>query len=504
MSNGGLNSTMSDSNMIATNIRELNGLLDVAVDAGDSWGRLSPLERSRYLRGVAGALDEASEELIALASEECHLGEARLSGELIRTTSQLRLFAEVLEDGAYLGAMVDHTEPQWPSGPRPDLRRMLVPIGPVVVFGAGNFPFAFGVAGGDTSSALAAGCPVVHKVHPGYPRLARRTSEVLRGAVPDGVFSLIVGDEVGRAAIVDDRVQAGAFTGSLAGGRALFDLAVGRPHPIPFYAEMGSLNPVFVTAGATAKRKAEIVAGYVGSFTLGTGQFCTKPGLLFVPDGAFCDADLISAVASVSSTPMLNMRIESSFIAGLKRLKAIPEVRVLVAGSSSEMGTSPSLLTVTVRDLLASRYELLQECFGPMSLVVTYEDETELLAAAEALEGQLTISIFAEEDEAVVGRLMDAAWRRAGRVLWNEWPTGVSVTWAMNHGGPYPATTSPLYTSVGTTSIERFLRPVAYQSVPDRLLPDALKEANPLHLPRRVDGNLEAVDSSVRSQGQAR
>ncbi|MHB1734401.1 MAG: aldehyde dehydrogenase (NADP(+)) [Ferrimicrobium acidiphilum] len=487
--------------MIATSIVELNGLLDAAVDAGDSWGVLSPLERSRYLRVVADALDDASGELISLAMDECHIAEARLSGELVRTTSQLRLFAEVLEDGAYLGAIVDHPQPQWPPGPRPDLRRMLVPIGPAVVFGAGNFPFAFGVAGGDTSSALAAGCSVVHKAHPGYPRLAKRTSEVLRGIVPDGVFSLIFGDEAGRAAIVDERVQAGAFTGSLIGGRALFDLAVGRPHPIPFYAEMGSLNPVFVTAGAAAKRKGEIVAGYVGSFTLGTGQFCTKPGLLFVPDGAFWDADLSSAVASVSPAPMLNERIKSSFIAELERLKAIPDVRVLVAGSSSEAGTTPSLLTTTVRDLLALRDELLQECFGPTSIVVTYEDETELLAVAEALEGQLTISVFAEEGEAVVERLVDVAHRRAGRVLWNQWPTGVSVTWAMNHGGPYPATTSPLHTSVGTTAIERFLRPVAYQSVPDRLLPHALKEANPLRLPRRVDGNLEVVDSSTRPRG---
>lgn len=489
---------MPDQSSTPTSPTELDAALDAAVDAADRWGALSPSERADQLRAVAGGLDDASDELVALAEEESHLAEARLRGELVRTTSQLRLFAEVLEDGAYLGVVIDHPDPQWSSGPRPDLRRTLVPIGPTVVFGASNFPFAFSVAGGDTASALAAGCPVVHKAHPGHLRLAARTGRVVRDALGSGVFALIVGDEAGRAAVTDERMQAAAFTGSLAGGRALFDLAVGRPRPIPFYGELGSLNPVFVTAAAAAARKEEILAGYVASFTLGAGQFCTKPGLLFVPAGTFEDADLVAAVAATPAAPLLNERIRSGFTGGLERLVSSSAVRTVATGSNSEAGVAPSVFATTVPQLLAHRDELLHECFGPASLVVTYDDEAELLAAAEALEGQLTAGVHGEEGDPVAPRLLETARRRAGRILWNGWPTGVSVTWAMHHGGPYPATTSPLHTSVGPAAIERFLRPVTYESVPDGLLPLALQEANPLRLPRRVDGHLEAAPAPIR------
>lgn len=482
---------MPDPSSTPTNPAELDALLGAAVAAAPAWGALSPRDRAEALRAVAGALDDASNDLVPLAQEESHLAEGRLRGELVRTTTQLRLFADVLDDGAYLGVVVDHPDPRWPSGPRPDLRRMLVAIGPTVVFGAGNFPFAFSVAGGDTASALAAGCPVVHKAHPGHLRLAARTARIVVDTLGPGLFALVVGDEAGRAAVTDERVQAAAFTGSLTGGRALFDLAAGRPSPIPFYGELGSLNPVFVTAAAAEARKDEILAGYVASFTLGAGQFCTKPGLLFVPTGTFTDADLAATVATSPAAPLLNERIASGFTDGLERLTSSLAIRTVMASSRSESGVSPSLLATTVSQLLANRDDLLQECFGPVSLVVTYDDEAELIAAAEALEGQLTASVHGEKGDSAAARLLETARQRAGRVLWNEWPTGVSVTWAMHHGGPYPATTSPLHTSVGTTAIDRFLRPVTYQSVPDELLPPALQEANPLRLTRRVDGRLE-------------
>ncbi len=482
---------MTDAPPEETTAAGLDDIIEAASASSIAWAGLGPAERAGRLRAVADALDAAGAVLLPLAAEESHLPDARLSGELVRTTSQLRLLASVLDDGAYLGAIIDHPDPDWPSGPRPDLRRMLVPLGPTVVFGASNFPFAFSVAGGDTASALAAGCPVVHKAHPGHLGLAAVTARIVADAIgSNGVFSLIVGDEAGRAAVTDARIQAGAFTGSLAGGRALYDLAVSRPVPIPFYGELGSLNPVFVTERAAAARGDEIIAGYAGSFTLGAGQFCTKPGLLFVPAGAISDDAAVDAVASKAAAPLLNDRIERGFRAGLDRLKAHPAIRTLVAGTGGAEGPSPTLLATTVPELLADHEDLLVECFGPTSIVVSYHGDDELLAAARAFDGQLTATVHGEDDDPIAPLLLDVLRDRSGRVLWNGWPTGVSVTWAMEHGGPYPATTAPLSTSVGTTAIERFLRPVAYQSVPDRLLPPPLQEANPLGIARRVDGHL--------------
>jgi NADP-dependent aldehyde dehydrogenase len=446
-------------------------------------------------------LHAAADDLVPVAAAESHLGTERLVGELGRTTFQLRLFAELLDDGSYLRASIDLPDPAWPPGPRPDLRRMLVPLGPVVVFAASNFPFAFSVAGGDTASALAAGCPVVLKAHPGHLVLSERTGAVVREALassgaPEGTFCVIYGDDAGRAAVLSDDIDAGAFTGSLRGGRALFDLAAGRPRPIPFYAEMGSLNPVFVTRAAWAARGPDILAGHAASFTLGAGQFCTKPGLLFVPAGAVSDAQLVQAVAAHrAGAPLLNERIHQGYVSQLAALRDHPGVRVVVApDDASSDPPSPTVLATTVRTLLDDPDSLLVECFGPTSLVVEYADDDELLAAASALDGQLTAGVHAEdegESDRVLPALAVLLSERAGRVLWNGWPTGVSVTEAMQHGGPYPATTAPLHTSVGTASIERFLRPVCFQSVPDHLLPPALRDANPLGLPRRVNGKPE-------------
>jgi NADP-dependent aldehyde dehydrogenase len=481
-----------------TSPAELEAVLVAAADASRSWGEMTPAARAACLRAVADALDAGSDELVPMAVAESHLGTDRLTGELIRTTFQLRLFADVVDEGSFLGATIDHPEPAWPPGPRPDLRRMFVPVGTVVVFAASNFPFAFSVAGGDTASALAAGCPVVLKAHPGHPRLSGRTGGTVAGALassgaPSGTFAVIYGEEAGRAAVTSPHIRAGAFTGSLGGGRALFDLAVSRPTPIPFYAEMGSLNPVFVTRSALAARGHEVLANFATSFTLSAGQFCTKPGLLFVPAGAVRDEDLREALETHrAGAALLNEHVETGFARQLDSLRHHPGVRTVV-GDGSAAGEPPAatVLATTVPELLAAPDELLVECFGPTSLVVEYADDEELLAAAAAFGGQLTAAVHGETADTVVPALLALLADRAGRVLWNGWPTGVSVTDAMQHGGPYPATTASLYTSVGPAAINRFLRPVCYQSMPDLLLPPALQDANPLGIPRRVDGRRE-------------
>jgi NADP-dependent aldehyde dehydrogenase len=333
------------------------------------------------------------------------------------------------------------------------------------------------------------------KAHPGHPRLSALTGEIVARALrasgaPEGVFSVVYGDEAGRAAVTSPLIRAGAFTGSLAGGRALFDLAAARPDPIPFDAEMGSLNPVFVTGPALERRGEEILAGFATSFTLSAGQFCTKPGLLFVPAGSVTDGELAAALAPHrAGTALLNDHIHAGYVGRLRSLRDHPGVRTVV-GDDDAAGAAPTptVLATTVPALLDGADELLVECFGPTSVVVGYEGDDELLAAAGAFGGQLAAVVHAEETDGVVPALLGLLADRAGRVVWNGWPTGVAVTGAMHHGGPYPATTAPLHTSVGTTSIGRFLRPVCYQSLPDALLPPALRRANPLGIPRTVDG----------------
>ena len=477
---------------------DLPHVLAAAAAAARPFGALAPHERAGHLRVVADALDAAADELVPLAMDETHLPEGRLTGELARTTFQLRLFGDVLDEGAYLEATIDHPDPDWGMGPRPDVRRVLEPLGPVLVFAASNFPFAFSVAGGDTASALAAGCPVVLKAHPGHPQLSTATGEVVADALrscgaPEGTFAVIHGVDEGVAALQDPRIAAGAFTGSIPGGRALFDVAVARPTPIPFYAEMGSLNPVVVTGAAVAARGEAIAEGYVGSFTLGVGQFCTKPGLLFLPAGHGLFAPLIAALGRTAPAAMLNERIRSGHAAIRGRLLDHPAVRAIVTpGDEADGAVAATLLATTARDLAEHADDLLEECFGPTSLVVEYDGSRELDEALDRLEGNLTATVHAEDaDLAGLGPLIERLRGLAGRVIVNGWPTGVSVTHAMHHGGPYPATTAPLHTSVGTTAIRRFLRPVCYQDVPDALLPPALQEANPLGIPRRVDGVLQ-------------
>jgi len=476
-----------------TESTELNRVLTAAAAAAPRIAETTPAQRAGWLAAVADALDAAAEELIPLAAKETHLPETpRLRGELARTTFQLRLFGDVLRDGAFLGATIDHADPGWPMGARPDIRRTVVPIGPVLVFAASNFPFAFSVAGGDTASALAAGCPVVLKAHPGHPGLSARAGEIVREALvgagaPEGIFDVIFGVDAGVEALKDPRVLAAAFTGSVPGGRALFDIAVSRPTPIPFYGELGSVNPVVVTPGAVKARGAEVAKGYVGSFTLGAGQFCTKPGLLFLPDGHGLDDTLREAARAVAAQPMLNDRIASGYQHATTRLREEPSVTVIAAPEPG--GFEPTLLSVRGADFLKAGEVLRSECFGPTSVVVTYSGQDELLELLGGLEPGLTATVHGEESEAEdVRAIMPALTRIAGRLLWNDWPTGVTVSWAQQHGGPYPATTAPTTTSVGTAAIERFLRPVAWQGFPDTLLPPPLREANPWQLPRRVDG----------------
>jgi NADP-dependent aldehyde dehydrogenase len=470
----------------------LEELLSAADSAREPFAALPPSARAGALRRVADALDTAAGELVPLAHRETHLPALpRLQHELERTTFQLRLLAETVVDGGYLEVTLDSPDTCWPAGGRPDLRRMLVPLGPVAVYAASNFPFAFSVAGGDTAAALAVGCPVVVKANPGHSLLSDRVGELVSSAlsasgVPSGAFGLVHGFDEGRTLVMDRRIKAGAFTGSLAGGRALFDLASARPDPIPFYAEMGSVNPVFVTAAAAADRAEGIAEGYVASFTLGAGQFCTKPGLLFVPadEAQAFESHVASALAAHVAEPLLNTDIATRYADGLRTLRAHPAVRTLAAGES----TTPTLLGCDAADFLKSRAELLRECFGPVSMVVRYSSEAELMECARAFTGELTASVHGNLPDGTVERLVGVLSERVGRVLWNGWPTGVSVTYAMQHGGPYPATTVPGHTAVGTTSLRRFLRPVVYQNMPQALLPEVLRDGNPLGVPRRVDG----------------
>lgn len=455
-------------------------------------------QRAGWLEAAADALDAAAADLVPIALAETHLPQARLVGEVGRTTGQLRLFAGVLRDAGYLEVIIDHADPA-ATPPRPDLRRMLVPIGPVAVYAASNFPFAFSVAGGDTASALAAGCPVVVKAHPGHPELSRRSAEVVAAALaeagaPDGTFGLVEGMENGRALILEPAIACGAFTGSLSGGRALFDLASGRPTPIPFYAELGSSNPVVVTQAAVAENGAAVAAGLVGSFTLGAGQYCTKPGVVFVPEGAGFERLVADALGTAGPARLLNRRIVDGFSHGLARLAEDPAVEVIAgAGSGTDAGSTetppPVVLATSAEAVIENPATLLAECFGPVTLLVRYGSTAQLGAALAEVEGSLTGTIHATPGDDVAGLTALLA-PRVGRLLYDGWPTGVAVAWSQHHGGPWPATTS-IHTSVGATAIRRFLRPLIFQNAPESVLPPELTDANPLRVPRRVDGVLE-------------
>ncbi|MFC1419792.1 aldehyde dehydrogenase family protein [Streptacidiphilus cavernicola] len=454
--------------------------------------------RAAFLRAAADRLEARGDELIATADAETALGTGRLTGELARTSYQLRAFAEVVAEGAFLDVVVDHADPAAAPAPRPDLRRWKVPVGVVAVFAASNFPFAFSVPGGDTASALAAGCAVVVKAHPDHPATSELAATALRegaeaAGLPADVVRLVHGRRAGVDLVQHPLVSAAGFTGSVAGGRALYDLAAARPAPIPFHGELGSLNPVLVTEAAAAARAEEIGAGLAGSFTLGMGQFCTKPGLVLVPAGEAGDRlekALAAGADAAASGALLDTRMRDGFLAGFAARAALPGVSAPVRAGEDGHAVRPGYVSVPAGLLADDAYrELLDECFGPVTVVVRYADPAEAEAVLARLPGNLTATLHAEPGEPAAAELLARLTPLAGRVLFGGWPTGVAVAPAMQHGGPYPATTST-GTSVGGAAIERWLRPVAYQGVPQELLPAELRDGA-AGVPRRVDGVLE-------------
>jgi len=465
--------------------------------------------RAAFLRGAAAALREADAEIIARAESETGLPHQRLVGELERTCRQLEAFADVVEAGDYVEAMIDRADPDAQPIPRPDVRRMLIPLGPVAVFGASNFPLAFGIAGGDTASAIAAGCPVVAKGHPSHPGTNEAVAAALEAArdaagLPAGAFALVQGAsaEVGEALVDAPEIAAVGFTGSLGGGRALYERAARRPSPIPVFAEMGSVNPVVVTPRALEERAEDIASLLAGSVSFAGGQLCTKPGVVFVPEGEagerFADA-LVRGLGEAGPQVMLNARLRSSLADRVADVEAEGAVeRVGADGGPAEPGLrfAPLALRAPAAAARASS-DLLEECFGPVVLLVTYGSDDELLATVGVLDGQLTATIHAgANEEDLVAALTESLRERVGRLLYGGVPTGVAVTHAMHHGGPYPATTASSHTSVGMTAIGRFLRPIALQNAPASALPPALRDHNELGIWRRVDGELTRADAA--------
>ncbi|SDG15335.1 NADP-dependent aldehyde dehydrogenase [Sinosporangium album] len=468
---------------------EVAAAVEAAVRAGTAWRAASAADRAAVLTAVADALTANAETLWRIADSETSLGETRLRGEIVRTAAQFRLFAQVVVDGGHLDAVIDHADAS-AVPPRPDLRRLNQPLaGVVAVFAASNFPFAFSVAGGDTASALAAGCPVVVKAHPGHPRTSEAVAAAVRTALPDAaLLGLVHGFEAGGTLVKHPRVAAVGFTGSIPGGRAVQALIAERPDPIPFFGELGSANPVVVLPSALRGDVTALAQGFAASLTQGVGQFCTNPGLLFVPD----DEGLLKAVGeSVSASsggPMLTPRIKEGFLSGVDRLSGLS---VLAEGSAGdgELAVSPKVFTAGLEEFAEGLPEIAEECFGPAAIVITYRDAADLPEVLGRLAGSLTATVHAA-DPAEAADVLPVLKALAGRLIWNGWPTGVAVSWAVHHGGPWPSTTAPAHTSVGASAIARWVVPVAYQGWPAELLPPELLEDNPLGIPRRVDGVL--------------
>jgi alpha-ketoglutaric semialdehyde dehydrogenase len=481
---------------------EADQAMQAAAEAFEAYRHTSPEVRAAFLEQIATGIEALGDALVERAVAETGLPAARITGERGRTCNQLRLFAHVVREGSWVDARIDTAQPDRQPAPRPDIRRMLAPLGPVVVFGSSNFPLAFSTAGGDTAAALAVGCPVVvkaHRAHPGTGELVAGAiaAAVARTGLPAGVFSMLHGEgsTLGQALVRHPAAAAVGFTGSHAAGRALFDVANRREKPIPVFAEMSSLNPVFLLPGALATRGEALAQGLVDSFTLGVGQFCTKPGLVFMVRGEPAEAFLAQLAARVAAAPcgtLLGPDIRRNFEANREAVQSTVGVRVLARSSAvigeGRVGAVPSVAVTDARRFLAEP-KLATEAFGPFTLVVLCEDQGEVLACARALPGQLTATVHGTDaDLAAAGALLDAAAQVAGRLIINGFPTGVEVCPAMNHGGPYPATTDARFTSVGTASLQRFVRPVCFQGFADALLPPELKDANPRGIMRLVDG----------------
>lgn len=468
-------------------------LVDQAAQAAEeafwSYGYSTRDARAAFLDTIADEIDARGDAITQIGTQETGLPEARLQGERVRTTGQLRLFASHILAGDYLDRRHDAALPGRAPVPRPDIRMMQRPIGPVAVFGASNFPLAFSTAGGDTAAALAAGCPVVVKGHPAHPGTGEIVADAIHAAIATcnlhpGVFSLIQGDiyEVGTALVQHPLVKAVGFTGSLRGGRALFDLCARRPEPIPFFGELGSVNPMFLMPEALKARNKDLATGWAGSLTMGAGQFCTNPGIAIVIDGSEADAFTSAAthaLASLDAQTMLTDGIAAAYRAGRDQIAAISGVRALVTSTCESRTATPGLFVTTGKEWVANA-DLGQEVFGPLGLIVRVADQAEMLEVAKSLHGQLTCTVQMDEaDTLSVAALLPILERKAGRILANGFPTGVEVCDAIVHGGPYPASTNFGATSVGTMSIRRYLRPVSYQNVPETVLPTDLVNSKP-------------------------
>ncbi|MFC6234078.1 aldehyde dehydrogenase (NADP(+)), partial [Leucobacter soli] len=464
---------------------ELEAVVAAAEASAASFAATRPEDRAGAIVAIADALEAAKARLVEIAMRETGLTEARLNGEVTRTAVQLRLFADTLVDGAYLDARIDPADPDFVLGPRPDVRRTHLPLGPVINFSASNFPFAFSVLGGDSAAILAAGCPLIVKAHSGHPELSDATAEValaaLRGTgMPDGIFQLVHGRDAGVEILKDPRIKAGSFTGSIGIGRLLADIAAARPAPIPFYGELGSVNPVFITADAIAERADAIASGYLTSVSGSAGQLCTKPGFVFIPEGSALPAAIATTGTDLPEHRLLGPRIAQSFADRRDAILASTGVRPVLAGAirfdeDGQGWATPTVVAVSLDDFRSGREALVEEAFGPLSILVEVPAGTDLAALMpEFYEGNLTGTLHLSEREATgetenageLRALVSAISRQVGRVLFNGWSTGVAVTPAQQHGGPWPATTNDSSTSVGTAAIARFQRPVAYQNAP--------------------------------------
>ena len=497
---------------------QLSTATSAAAAAYESFSTLDPEVHAGFLEAIADNIEAIGEELITRAGLETGLPAARLQGERARTTGQLRLFAAVVRQGDFRGVRVDPALPDRAPLPRADIRQRQIPLGPVAVFGASNFPLAFSTAGGDTASALAAGCPVVFKAHNAHPGTGELVGQAIAQAVRDsglhpGVFSLVYGpgSSIGQALVADPAIKAVGFTGSQSAGIALMRTAAARPEPIPVYAEMSSLNPVFVFPGALTGNAAEIdalAAQYVAAVTGSSGQLCTSPGLLFAPAGEAGDkfaAAVGRAVSACAGQTMLTAGIAGSWHAGAEALGSADNVSVLGQGvdGTSRNAPAPAIFGTSVAGFV-SNHVLHAEVFGAASLVVRYSDTRELIDAANRLEGQLTASLqLTPADYASAAPLVPVLEQKVGRIIVNGWPTGVEVGHAMVHGGPFPATSDTRTTSVGTLAINRFLRPVAYQNLPQELLPAPLQDDNPWRLNRRINGVVEAAAATEKAEVNA-
>lgn len=487
----------------AAGVAEVERACRLAEAAFGAYAALQVERRAAFLERIAEEIEALGDELLERAHSETGLPIARLAGERARTANQLRLFAAELRDGGWMGLRIDPALPDRKPLPRPDLRMRKVPVGPVAVFGASNFPLAFSVAGGDTASALAAGCPVVVKGHPAHPG----TSELVAGAIaravrdaglPEGVFSLLNGTsyELGGALVADPRIAAVGFTGSRAGGLALMKIAVERSVPIPVYAEMSAVNPVVLMQDALEQEAENLGKAYVASLSLGVGQFCTNPGIVLAIETPALERFIQSAAAAIAEVPagvMLTTGICEAYQRGVERLTTKPHVRSVaegLAGDGPNRGRA-ALFTVDA-EAFGRDPEIAEEVFGAASVLVRCADADALARALQQLEGQLTATVhFTQGDEGDVATILPTLERKAGRLIANAWPTGVEVSHAMIHGGPFPATSDGRSTSVGTLAVDRFLRPVCYQDFPDALLPEVLRGQGPAGVPRRIDGAMK-------------